>query len=96
MSDTPSPLPGVPAPKGVMKLVSRDGQFSKTALFAVLGNVLVLGNYMLQSWLAGASYDFGFLKGSIPVFSSGDAMAILSILNATYVSHAALSDRAPE
>jgi hypothetical protein len=80
---------GVPDAKGVFgllkKLSSRDGEFSKTALFASLGNALVLVNYVLLSWLGGSAFAIGPFTGTIPAFNSTDALTIIGVLNATYV-----------
>lgn len=78
---------GVPDVKGLKALFFKDGKFSKTATFAVIGNVLVLVNYALMSWLAGAHITLSWLDFTVPVFSAGDAAAILGILNGTYLGN---------
>lgn len=78
---------GVPDVKGLKALFFKDGRFSKTATFAVLGNVLVLLNYAFMSWLAGAHVTLSWLEFTVPVFSAGDAAAILGILNGTYLGN---------
>jgi hypothetical protein len=78
---------GVPDVKGIKALFFKDGKFSKTATFAVLGNILVLLNYALMSWLAGAHVTLSWIEFTIPAFSSGDAAAILGVLNGTYLGN---------
>ena len=78
---------GVPDVKGLKALFFKDGKFSKTATFAVIGNILVLANYALMSWLAGAHVTLSWLDFTIPAFSSGDAAAILGVLNGTYLGN---------
>lgn len=91
---------GKPDEAGIKAFFMRDGQFSKTAVFAVIGNVLVLGTYAVQTWLAGASFDFGAIKGSIPAFDAANAATILGLVNGTYLtssrlSHIAKKEQAP-
>lgn len=78
---------GIPDAKGLKALFFKDGKFSKTATFAVIGNVLVLVNYALMSWLTGAHITLSWLDFTIPAFSAGDAAAILGILNGTYLGN---------
>ena len=78
---------GLPDEKGLKALFFKDGKFSKTATFAVIGNILVLANYALMSWLAGAHVTLSWLDFTIPAFSSGDAAAILGVLNGTYLGN---------
>ena len=78
---------GLPDVKGLKALFFKDGKFSKTATFAVIGNILVLANYALMSWLAGAHVTLSWLDFTIPIFSAGDAAAILGILNGTYLGN---------
>jgi len=78
---------GLPDVKGLKALFFKDGKFSKTATFAVIGNILVLANYALMSWLAGAHVTLSWLDFTIPAFSSGDAAAILGVLNGTYLGN---------
>lgn len=78
---------GLPDVKGIKALFFKDGKFSKTATFAVLGNILVLANYALMSWLAGAHVTLSWIEFTIPAFSSGDAAAILGVLNGTYLGN---------
>jgi len=81
---------GVPDALNLKGFFLRDGRFSKTAAFAVIGNVLVLVNYALLSWFAGASFDVTWVKGTIPAFDAGAAATILGLLNGTYVANHAL------
>lgn len=68
-------------------LVYKNGEFSKTALFATLANVLVLIAYVL-SWFAGAQFTIGSLgTWTIPPFDTGAAAAILAIVNGTYIGN---------
>jgi hypothetical protein len=85
---------GKPDAAGIKAFFQHNGEFSKTAVFAVVGNVLVLGTYAIQTWIGGASFDLGFIKGAIPTFQPGDAAAILSIVNATYVARTHVAGKA--
>lgn len=67
------------------KWAQKDGKFSKTASFASAGNVIVLGTYALQSWLAGASFNIAGFSGTVPSFDMAAAAAILSIVNGSYL-----------
>lgn len=84
---------GLPDVKGLKALFFKDGKFSKTATFAVIGNILVLANYALMSWLAGAHVTLSWLDFTIPIFSAGDAAAILGILNGTYLGNNYLKNK---
>jgi hypothetical protein len=65
----------------------KNGEFSKTALFATLANMLVLIAYVL-SWFAGAQLTIGSLgTWTIPPFDTGAAAAILAIVNGTYIGN---------
>lgn len=78
---------GVPDVKGLKAFFYKDGHFSKTATFAVLANVLVLVNYALMSWFAGAQVTTSWLSFTVPTFQAADAAAILAILNGTYLGN---------
>jgi hypothetical protein len=73
-------------------MIMKDGQLSKTAMAFSVGNALVLFNYALQSWMAGASFTFSFLKFTIPEFDAGDAAAILALLNGTYLANSQIKN----
>lgn len=77
--------PAVSASKPANKWAAKDGKFSKTAAFATAGNVVVLGTYALQSWLAGSSFNIAGISGVVPAFDMAAATAILSILNGSYL-----------
>lgn len=78
---------GEPDIKGLKALFYKNGHFSKTATFAVIANVLVLVNYALLTWLAGAEITTSWLSLTIPSFDAADAAAILAILNGAYVGN---------
>lgn len=61
---------------------AKNGKFSKTATFATIANVMVLGAYAL-SLVRGAEV-FGW---TIPEFDAVAAAAILAIVNGTYVGN---------
>jgi len=63
-------------------LVYKNGEFSKTALFATLANVLVLIAYVL-SWFQGTEVG----TWTLPAFDTGAAAAILAIVNGTYIGN---------
>jgi len=67
-------------------LVYKNGEFSKTALFATLANILVLIAYVL-SWFQGANVDLGIGTWTLPAFDTGAAAAILAIVNGTYIGN---------
>lgn len=94
LKDADSDGDGVPDIKGIKAFFFKDGHFSKTATFAVLGNVLVLGNYALLSWFAGAAVDLSWIKFTVPAFDVGAAAAILGLLNGTYLTNNALKNKA--
>ena len=65
----------------------KDGKFSKTASFASVGTFLVLCSYVL-SWFAGTSLTIGAFGTIVfPSFDSGAAVALLGILNGTYLAN---------
>ena len=64
----------------------KNGEFSKTALFATLANVLVLTAYVL-SWFQGTNVDLGIGTWTLPAFDTGAAAAILAIVNGTYIGN---------
>lgn len=75
------------AAKGVKAFFMKDGEFSKTASFATLANMLVLVAYVL-SWFAGS--EITFFTGQqlmIPAFDEGAALSLLGILNGTYLGN---------
>lgn len=78
---------GMPDVTGIKALFYKDGHFSKTATFAVIANVIVLVNYALMSWLAGAEITTPWLKFHVPAFNAADAAAILAILNGAYLGN---------
>ncbi len=94
LKDVDSDGDGIPDIKGIKAFFFKDGHFSKTATFAVLGNVLVLGNYALLSWFAGAAVDLSWVKFTVPAFDVGAAAAILGLLNGTYLTNNALKNKA--
>lgn len=81
----PTPAPVAPAPKS--GLWYKNGQFSKTATFASLCNIIVLATYVVQTWFVGAEIDLHVFKFSVPAFNIEDAAAILAILNGTYLGN---------
>lgn len=87
---------GVSGVNGVKALFFKNGQFSKTASFAVIANVIVLVNYALMSWLAGAHITLPWLDFTVPTFSATDAAAILGILNGTYLGNNFLKSKDKE
>lgn len=71
----------------------KDGQFSKTATFATLANLLVLTAYVL-SWGAGSSLSFGdAVNINFPEFNAGAAVALLGIINGTYIGNNLIKSR---
>lgn len=73
----------------------KNGQFSKTATFATLGTFLVLNAYVL-SWFAGTTLTFGSVGTvTLPEFNSGAAVALLGILNGTYLGNNLIKTRTP-
>ena len=63
----------------------KNGEFSKTALFATLANVLVLVAYVL-SWFAGAQFTIGSLgTWTVPPFDTGAAAAPVSKAGSVHV-----------
>jgi hypothetical protein len=94
LKDADSDGDGKPDVVGVKALFFKDGKFSKTATFAVLGNVLVLGNYALLSWFAGAAVDLSWIKFTVPAFDVSAAAAILGLLNSSYLGNNFLKNQA--
>lgn len=94
LKDSDSDGDGVPDVKGVKAFFHSNGRFSKTAVFAVIGNVIVLCNYLLMSWLVGAAVDLGFLKFTVPAFDETAAATILGLLNGTYLGRTLLRNQA--
>lgn len=94
LKDVDSDGDGKPDVAGVKALFFKDGKFSKTATFAVLGNVLVLGNYALLSWFAGAAVDLSWVKFTVPAFDVSAAAAILGLLNGSYLGNNFLKNQA--
>ena len=94
LKDADSDGDGKPDVKGVKALFFKDGQFSKTATFAVLGNAFVLFNYMLLSWCAGAAVDLSWIKFTVPAFDVGAATSILGLLNGSYLGNNYLKNQA--
>jgi len=86
---------GVPDVKGLKAFFFKDGQFSKTAAFAVLGNTLVLLTYFAQSWLVGATFDLPMIHGAVPAFNVESALAIMGILNGTYLGNNYVKSKTP-
>lgn len=86
---------GAPDIAGIKALFYKDGHFSKTATFAVIANVIVLVNYALMSWLAGAEITTPWLKFHVPAFNAADAAAILAILNGAYLGNNYLKKTQP-
>lgn len=86
---------GVPDVKGLKAFFFKNGEFSKTAAFAVIGNALVLVTYFAQSWLVGATFDLPLIHGSVPAFNVESALAIMGILNGTYVSNNWVKTKTP-
>jgi hypothetical protein len=94
LKDSDSDGDVVPDIRGVKAFFYKDGHFSKTATFAVLGDVLVLTNYALLSWFAGTVVDLSWIKLTIPAFDVGAAAAILGLLNGAYLTNNALKNKA--
>ena len=86
---------GAPDVAGLKAFFFKNGKFSKTAAFATLGNLAVLVTYFLQSWLAGANVDLHVLKFVVPAFNMENALAILGVLNGTYLGNNFLKTKAP-
>jgi hypothetical protein len=86
---------GAPDVKGMKSFFFKDGKFSKTAAFFVLGNSAVLVTYLLQSWLGGAQFDLGFLKGSIPTFDWEAAAAVSTLLSGSYIGNNLIKSKTP-
>ena len=83
---TPTPTP-TPKKNGAKAFFMQNGQFSKTATFATLGTFLVLIAYVF-SWFAGTTLTFGEVGTiTLPEFDSTAAVALLSILNGTYLGN---------
>lgn len=79
--------PSAPKKQGAKAFFMKDGQFSKTATFATIGTSLVLISYVL-SWFAGSTLTFGDIGTiTLPEFNSGAAVALLGILNGTYLGN---------
>lgn len=75
------------------EFLRKDGKFSKTASFASAGTFLVLCAYVM-SWFAGTSLTLGDLGTIVfPQFDSGAAVALLSILNGTYLANNVIKSR---
>jgi len=78
---------------GIKAFFFHDGRFSKTATFATLGDTLVLFAYVL-SWAAGTEIHLGDVATfKLPAFDAGAAVALLSILNGTYVANNLIKSR---
>lgn len=96
--DTTQPdAPVAPAPgaAGLQKFFYKNGQFSKTATFASIGNFVVLVTYALQSWLAGAIIDLHITQLTVPQFNVESALAIFGVLNGTYLTNNAIKAKTP-
>lgn len=78
---------GVPDAEGLKALFYKDGKLSKTAVFAVLCNTVVLVTYTLQAWLVGATVNLGWLTFNVPSFNVEAAAALMAILNGAYVGN---------
>ena len=83
-----------PAATGPKAFFHKNGQFSKTATFATVANVLVLTNYFCMSWLTGAEVDLSFIKFTVPAFDAASAGMILGLLNGTYLGNNMLKKQA--
>jgi len=75
---------------GLKAFFMKNGNFSKTATFATLGNTLVLVAYVL-SWFSGTTLVLGTVGTvTLPAFDVGAAAALLGILNGTYLGNNAI------
>lgn len=63
-------------------LFGQGGEFSKTATFATLANVLVLAAYVM-SWFQGTVLG----PWTVPAFDVAASAALLAIANGTYVGN---------
>ncbi len=79
------------AASGLARLFYKDGEFSKTGTFVTIANVLVLTSYTI-GWFAGTSIELGDTTILIPAFDSAAALAVLSIVNGTYLSNNAMKN----
>jgi len=88
MSDTATVEHPAPVAKiGPKAFFMKNGEFSKTATFATIGTSLVLVAYVL-SWFSGSTLTFGSVGTvTLPEFNSGAAVALLGILNGTYLGN---------
>ena len=88
------PTPAPAAPEAKSGFWYKNGQFSKTATFASLCNIIVLATYVVQSWFVGAEVDLHLFKFTVPAFNIEDAAAILAILNGTYLGNNVIKSKA--
>ncbi len=64
----------------------KNGSFSKTATFATVANILVLGSFVL-GFFAGMEVNFFDLEWIVPEFNDKAAWSILAITNGTYIGN---------
>ena len=64
----------------------KNGQFSKTATFATVANIMVLAFYAL-SFFQGLTIGRGELTWTLQPFDVEAAVAILTIVNGTYLGN---------
>jgi len=60
----------------------KDGEFSKTAMFATIANFLVLFSFVL-GWFQGTELG----PWTVPAFDTSAAVALMAIANGTYVAN---------
>jgi hypothetical protein len=71
----------------VKSFLMKDGEFSKTATFASVTNTLVLLAYVM-SWFAGSSLGVeGVGVLMLPQFDVSAAIALLTVMNGTYLGN---------
>lgn len=77
---------------GLKRFFYKDGEFSKTAVFATIANLLVCFAYAV-SIFAGTSFVLGPLGTLVlPAFDPTAAMAVLGIINGSYLANNGLKN----
>lgn len=78
---------------GVKAWFFKDGQFSKTAAFATLGNFAVLFTWFFQIWFGGVAIDTDKIHYVVPKFDPESAMVIMGFLNGAYLGNNMIKKR---